>query len=177
MDNKNNIINFNLFNKKLIPQIASKKYMIIINFSKVSYLNQFIGHYETDKIFKKFYEYCLDISEHHYLNKFDRLFLFFDMNKYKKEDIIQNADNVIKEFKTILGKYKKEITKVSKKEGYSGMLVPYIQILIDKNDNIYDFYIETFVEKYDQLFYQLNSFGAKNYLFNLIDFNLNSFEI
>ena len=57
------------------------------------------------------------------------------------------------------------------------MLVPYIQILIDKNDDIYDFYIETIVEKYDQLFYQLNSFGAKNYLFNLIDFNLNSFKI
>ena len=156
-------------------KIKDKIYLLCINFSKTQYLNLFLGHDKVDKIFKSIYDKLIPLSETHYLDKFDRLYLIFNQKNINIENLNKIINQIIKKIKNILSNYKKEITEEAKKEGFNNIKVPLIQIILGKetlfgNKENFLLFLE---EKYDKLLYTINTIQRKSYYFNTVEFELN----
>ena len=155
--------------------LDTKSYFIIINFSKTRYFNYFLGHEKVDRFFEKFYDKIIPKYKHTFsiLDKFDRLYIFFDEKIYDYNDIINYSKNIINEYKILYNGIKPLLEQEIKKEYNTISEIPLIQILngIDYFDKKY-FYIS-----YDKYIYYLNRMNNVSYMFDIKNFNLKKIEL
>lgn len=145
----------------------SKEKIICINFSKTRYLNFFIGHGATDKIYDTFYKKLIKKYPKHYLEKFDRIFLCVE-----KENTKKIINEIIKDFSEIISEFKEKIKEEAKKDGIPSFNGPYIQILVTQTKfNLEEFEAKkTLIEMFDRTLYNINIFNNTSYFFDITNF-------